>query len=347
MAGWATPQYRKAEVNAAGKTLIDPAASPDQYERAIEIINNWRASHGFPLNTFQVTLRNRAKRVEAGPLIAQRLKRLPAIGAKLRRFGTMNLAEMQDIGGCRAVVENVPQAAKLVDIYKSSKTKHKFLREKDYVGKPKSDGYRSFHLIYRYHSDAKDQEPWNGLQIEIQIRSKLQHAWATAVETVDFFTGQALKSSIGEEQWKRFFQLMGGALALMEGTTPVAGIPRDQKELTKELKEAARQLKVIRTLQAWGKAIQILRDYRGDMSYFLLSLDPDAKRISIRGFVEGDSKIASEQYVAAERQIRDEQRGGQAVLVGVDSIPALRLAYPSFFVDTRLFIRALERAMKL
>jgi len=40
--------------------------------------------------------------------------------------------------------------------------------------------------------------------IEIQIRSKLQHIWATAVETVGFFTGQAIKSNEGEKEWNDF-----------------------------------------------------------------------------------------------------------------------------------------------
>ena len=42
-------------------------------------------------------------------------------------------------------------------------------------------GYRGVHLIYRYNSDRKTE--YNTLLIEMQLRSQLQHAWATAVET--------------------------------------------------------------------------------------------------------------------------------------------------------------------
>jgi hypothetical protein len=41
---------------------------------------------------------------------------------------------------------------------------------------------------------------YNDLKIEMQLRSQYQHAWATAVETVGTFIGQALKSSIGPER---------------------------------------------------------------------------------------------------------------------------------------------------
>jgi hypothetical protein len=40
---------------------------------------------------------------------------------------------------------------------------------------------------------------------EIQLRSRLQHAWATTVETVDTFTRQAIKTGGGKAEWRRFF----------------------------------------------------------------------------------------------------------------------------------------------
>jgi hypothetical protein len=210
---WTVPAFAAVSVNVAGKTLVATKPDLDALDVALNIISNWRSSHSFPLNTFQNTLRNRAKRVDQKPLVAQRLKRLSAIGAKLRRFPTMRLSAMQDIGGCRAVVADVARVDKLIALYHGGTLmKHQLLREKDYIRQPKPDGYRSVHLIYRYHSDGRDQQPWNGLQIEIQLRSRLQHAWATAVETVDLFTGQALKSSVGSDEWKRFFVLMSGAI---------------------------------------------------------------------------------------------------------------------------------------
>ncbi len=44
--------------------------------------------------------------------------------------------------------------------------------------------------------------------IEVQLRTRLQHNWATAVETVGIFTGEALKSSQGNEDWQDFFRLV-------------------------------------------------------------------------------------------------------------------------------------------
>ncbi len=211
---WAQPQFKVQEVNAAGKLLVRTSKVPvsewktedfKEYPRAIEIINNWRGSHAYPLNTFQINLRNTSRRFDKKPLVAQRIKRLASISGKLLLQPSMKLSQMQDLGGCRAILSNV-QAVRGVNHYyiNESAIKHTLVSVDDYIAAPKSSGYRGIHLVYRYFSD-KNKNMYNGLKVEMQIRSRYQHAWATAVETVGMFSGQALKSSLGSEDWRRFF----------------------------------------------------------------------------------------------------------------------------------------------
>ena len=134
--GWVAPQSGPEQVNQAGKVRVDPAASDIARESVLGIINNWRSAHSFPLNSFQMTLRGRALRVDAGAVVAQRLKRLSSIEAKLRRYPHIKLAQMQDIGGCRAVVSSVRRVEELVALYKQGESKnpsgrHKFIKESD------------------------------------------------------------------------------------------------------------------------------------------------------------------------------------------------------------------------
>ncbi len=103
---WATPLYDVQDVNGAGKMLAK-ADIPTVEEPFLTIINNWRSSHSYPLNTFQITLRNRAKKYEKDITVAQRIKRLESIHAKLSRHSTMRLSQMQDIAGCRVVFKNI------------------------------------------------------------------------------------------------------------------------------------------------------------------------------------------------------------------------------------------------
>src|SRR5687767_3478703 len=121
---WVAPQYERQQVNRAGRIRLDETASPEARESVLGIINNWRSSHSFPLNTFQMTLRERARKADSQALIAQRLKRLTAIEAKLRRFSDMKLSAMQDIGGCRAVLRDVRRVEQLAQFYKQSQSKN-------------------------------------------------------------------------------------------------------------------------------------------------------------------------------------------------------------------------------
>ena len=101
---WAFPQHTPQEVNAAGRSLgkMEFPVSTDEGFAALAVINNWRSSHAYPLNTFQITLRTRARRIEHDVIIAQREKRLDSIHRKLVTKSTMRMTQMQDIAGCRA-----------------------------------------------------------------------------------------------------------------------------------------------------------------------------------------------------------------------------------------------------
>lgn len=342
---WARPAFRKQEVNAAGRFLLSAGEKDfdwfvtniNEYDHSLHVINNWRSSHGYPLNTFQMNLRNASKRADPQALIAQRTKRLASITAKLSRFHQMKLTQMQDIGGCRAVVTNVKTVQRLADYYLAeSKIKHELATVDDYIAIPQQSGYRGVHLVYRYFSDSAATSIYNGLKIEMQLRSKYQHAWATAVETVGAFVREALKSSAGSDEWLRFFALMGTAIALREGSTPVPGTPHTHEELICELRDLATFLNVDSRLRAYGEALQRIEGTTKDAHYFLLDLDTRANELKITGYRTGQLSIAQEKYLEIERYSKEKPEK-DAVLVSVESIGTLPRAYPNYFADTRVF----------
>jgi hypothetical protein len=186
---------------------------------------------------------------------------------------------------------------------------------------------------------------YNGLRIEIQLRSKLQHAWATAVETVDTFTGQALKSNIGDASWKRFFALMGSAVANREKRARVPGTPALRAELIEELREVTRQLKADTVLEGLMAGTELVRTGRQDAQAFLLELDPTNRRVRATGYGQEELPKASDDYLAVEKKIAGSPEGIQAVLVSVDSIAALRKAFPNYYLDARAFVEAVRQAI--
>jgi hypothetical protein len=354
---WAEPKYTKEEVNGAGKMLAAPPQELDEligdswpkWDHALAVVSNWRASHGYPLNTFQVNLRISARRFDRNPLIAQRTKRLSSITAKLMRFPNMKLTQMQDIGGCRAVLTTANAVESLRHYYeKESGIKHERASVDDYIAEPKDSGYRGVHLVYRYFSDKRAKAVYNGLKIEMQLRSVFQHAWATAVETVGTFMQQALKSSIGQAEWLRFFALMGSAIALREKQPLVPGTPAARKELIEELDHLAKSLAVEARLQSYGSAMRTIRQQSAEQAsaqYYLLQLDSIQSELTVTGFRQDELAAATQRYLEVERAAR-EKPGADAVLVSVESLASLERAYPNYFADTRMFVELLNQALK-
>jgi hypothetical protein len=200
------------------------------------------------------------------------------------------------------------------------------------------------HIVWSYNSDRK--ATYNSLKIEMQLRSQMQHTWATAVETVGTFVSQALKSSQGEEDWLRFFALMGTAFAIREGTPPVPGTPTIERDLVDELRIHANRLDISRRLRAYGATLRVLEDPDAKNDhYFLLELVPSNETIKVSGFRSNESEKASATYLEAEKNIT-KGSGAEAVLVSVDSIAALRRAYPNYFLDTNTFVNLVEDTMK-
>jgi ppGpp synthetase/RelA/SpoT-type nucleotidyltranferase len=112
--GRVAPQYTRTEVDRAGAVLAAEDHDFGEYDHALEVINNWRSSHSFPLNTFQIWPTRRSRAINPDSLVAQRIKRLSSIRAKISRFPSIRLSQMQDIGGCRAVVQSVEEVDELV-----------------------------------------------------------------------------------------------------------------------------------------------------------------------------------------------------------------------------------------
>lgn len=334
---WKKPEYTKRQINEAGKTIIDSSASLEEFANALDIVDNWRAAHAFPMNTFAVNLKRKVSNIE-GAIVAQRLKRLDTICLKLVRFPKMELYRMQDLGGCRVIVPSVEDVYKVKERLEDSRIRHIAKQSKDYIETPKPDtGYRGVHLIYKYKSDKNTD--YNGLLVEIQIRTKLQHLWATAVETVGVFTDNGLKFNQGSEDWLLFFKLVSALFSIEEDKPIVEGVPDDANELLKLLNYLEKKLNAIEKIHTIG----IVTDSVGHVAkrkkngYYLLILDIEKGKITVRTFdgVEKGLDEATAAYNDFEKNKGDKKQ--DAVLVSAESYETLVDAYPNYFANIHEF----------
>ena len=342
---WPVPAYSRAQINAAGNALIARSTSLDGRRRARTVLNDWRAAHSLPLERVRTELQ---ERVLGDARVAQRLKRLSSIEAKLRRLGSMKLAWMQDIGGCRAVLPTAADVISAAEAYANRPPRHAVAHIDDYIARPKASGYRGIHLVSRFRAARGDEAVYDGMRIEIQLRSRLQHIWATTVETVAIFSGQALKSSVGDADWLRLFALMGAEIACAEGLPTVPQTPVETA-LRDELAALCHAVDALPRLQRYRETLRVLEGHlrNGRAEYF---------HIVVESVADGTARVRWNEYAADERDeavrafedveaATDHFPGTDTVLVRVSSVDALRDAYPSYFADTRAFAERLKRVV--
>ncbi|MEO9786035.1 MAG: RelA/SpoT domain-containing protein [Aurantimonas coralicida] len=327
------------------------------------VLDNWRASHSYVLNTFQANLRLRAKGKDI--TVAQRLKRRPTIIDKLRREPTMQLNTMHDMAGCRLIFENIEELEKfrLSMIYSRFKHKPKsfhYVVDEDrkpiapgirhskridrynYIISPKQSGYRGVHDVYEYNVNTAGGKSWNGLHLEIQYRTIYQHAWATAVEVADLVTTNRIKFSEGDYSHERFFLLTSEMIARAFEGIPGALPDLSDSELISEfntIEDKIGMLSTFRRLRTSEKS-DVFRT--NTLLIFFASKREDGAELEIETFDDLNQAIA--RYSTLERELAGV---ADVVLVRSDSEASVRLAYKNYFSDTVDFVSYVEQAIEV
>ncbi|MGB6154198.1 MAG: RelA/SpoT domain-containing protein [Pricia sp.] len=332
-------KFSRNQITKAGKTILS-AKTDAERNNALEKINVWRTNHLHPLNVMKNALLRTTEKNKIEPiLVSQRLKRLTSIEYKLDLNVNMGLGGMQDIGGFRTVLKDTKDLFKLKKILDRNNFNHKIKRVVDYVENPKESGYRSIHYIYVYTSKI---DKYKGLILELQIRTKLQHNWATAVETAGILTKTSLKSSQGPDEWLDFFKIVSSLFAIKE-KFPVLEehSQRTMESLMVDCYKKSKKLNVLtilKGLQVSARKIEIDK-YVGE--YYIINISIKEKNVRIRTFKKSEYERATKQYLELEKSINNTENA--VVLVSSISIKSLKKAYPSYFLDTSEFITALEK----
>lgn len=326
-------------IDRAAETLLSSVSGVER-ERAQNLVNDWRASFNFPLKFVFSQMRN-STRVQRGVICSRRLKRMESIIAKLQRpeMRQMKLSRMQDIGGCRAIF---PDLKSLNSFRKSREIQIKnmasYIDSSDYINSPKQDGYRGVHLIVHPRFKNPKYTPFNARRIEIQIRTQLQHTWATTVESVDMFYGQSLKIGGGDSKWRRFFALCSTVFALEERTPIVPGTPGNKERVAAEILRLTRELDPFRIMEGWKAALRGIDQIgnRPGHTTAVVTVDLAKMSVSLNTFSNDEIEKANALYASTEEEIRG-GREAHTFLVALDRMRDLKAAYPNLYADTEAF----------
>ncbi len=335
--------YSKKQINEAWKRLAT-LKEWETDENSLKLLNNWRAVHDYPMNTFQSLLRSKVKSLRYSAIIVERLKRTYSIVWKLKRNPDMMLARMQDIWWLRVVVRDVDYVYRLRDELIKGRFAHKLIREDDYIKKPKTSWYRSLHMVYKYQNAYAPE--YNGLQIEIQLRTELEHLWATAVETMWIILQVSLKSWEWSKDWLDFFSLVSSLFAIKEWCVPLPQHQwKDVRDLRDSLIELEKKLDAYHKMDTYNRIINFidtkLSKKKKLYEHYLLILNIKEHTIKVRGFEKWHLEEATANYLEEEKKFKDENVW-QVVLVAWESLLALRHAYPNYFWNTKNFLSHLK-----
>jgi putative GTP pyrophosphokinase len=100
-------------------------------------------------------------------------------------------------------------------------------------------------------------------------------------------------------------------------------------------------------LADWNDTVHIFEQQyvrRPESHFFILTLDSVHRSLNIRPFRRDEAVQSQREYDKAERET-ESTPGTQVVLVSVDDLDTLPNAYPNYYVDTKAFIKAVEREL--
>jgi hypothetical protein len=309
--------------------------------QAFQVANNWRDAHAYPMRSVRYQLLWYMRHNKLEGVTVARLKRMQAIRRKLRKT-TLRLQQLQDLGGCRAILPSIADVHTLVDVLRD-KSCHELRAESDYIGRPKIDGYRSHHLMFSYRGRGA-ATIHDDRRIEVQIRTRLQHSWATAVEAVGLFRGEDLKGNRGSAKWLRLFTLMSAEFALVEECAEPPNVPPHHDRVA-EIRVLDEELSAVKTLEKLSYAVRWTDEAVSPSSrptYYLIEFDNATREVNIQLIFA--PKWAVARYDSAEfTDNRNGEEKRNVVLVEADKLENLKDAYPNYFGDVQLFKLQLKK----
>lgn len=172
-----TKSLSKAKIDQLGDRLREgPVTEPD-----LMLLDDYRLSFREAYEFVVTRIRERLGLEATG----RPAKSTSSIIEKLRRE-TIRLSQMQDIAGCRMIVEDLAAQDSTVAAFQAE------FKDSTLVDRRKhpSYGYRAVHVIVRH----------SGKHVEVQVRTILQHLWAEYSEKWSDVVDPSLKYGGGMEK---------------------------------------------------------------------------------------------------------------------------------------------------
>ena len=321
--GTSFPGGSKSRVTRAGENLRLRNTTPED----LRVLEEWRAAHRGVLNTFQAILRTRTRGLNV--TVAQRHKRRHTIIGKLTREPRMKLVRMDDVAGCRLIFKNEKQLIEFRAKLHKARFAHEIRHEPDkynYIKHPKPTGYRGIHDVYEYDVGSESGQHLKGLYIEIQYRTLVQHAWATAVEVIGFITKSQPKFQQGDGRYLQAMSLASEILARAHERHSGPHPEMTDKDLLIQFSTLDQDLGLLQTLRGLDEA-------KGQVAVGGNSILIFSKT----GELEVKTYRVAPEALRELFELERERPDADIVLVRADSSQEVREAFRNYFSNAKDF----------
>ena len=348
------PPLSKAAVRRSGKAI----SQNNSTDADMKLVDEWRAAHGFVINTFQSWLKRHIKKQNFEVEFAQRLKRRKTVVDKLRRKDLngnpliSDVTSMHDLAGCRMIFNSIEDLSTFRAYLHSTPvmrnvehTLRHELDKYDYISHPKSTGYRGIHDVFKHfprgHRRNEVKKPWDGLLVELQYRTRAQHAWATAVEISDLLDGERTKFILGDKTKRgHFFAIASEVIARNHEGRENAFIGMETRNLQTDLQSMEDELNIMQRLSLLKQFEEdeklqehnVLNIFRGKNDELKLQIFP--------------YKTAAPAIQKAT-ELENDLFSLNAVYVRAQNPKQLRSAYRNYFNDPVDFVELLKTQVSI
>lgn len=319
----------KSRIDKAGRNLAYPGELSIESMKLEEDFDDYRISHLEPLSSITLEIQGWLHDYGESYYIAQRVKRKPQIVRKLRRL-SVRLTQLQDIGGCRIIVEKNEGVDRLIDFIKKNvenNASFELKRITDYREQGRDQtGYRSAHLLLQR----------DGRSIELQIRSRIQHYWSESIERTSVIYGQHLKEQEGDPVVINYFKHLSDIFYEIEsGRDPSV---QDKVKLD-QMREQAQTIiydadrnrifnsaineDIVRTLAA-------TQGNEGSLTNWIMVFNWNSGEFVTWDIVGRNTESAKEKYTQYENQFSSDS-GFEVVMIGASDIATVRQTHSHYF----------------
>ena len=264
---------------------------------------------------------------------------------KLKRYPKMQLGRMDDVAGCRLIFESLAELHAFRDEIHQANFNHRLRNSPDkydYITHPKEDGYRGIHDVYEYDVRSLVGRSRKGLLIELQYRTKVQHAWATCVEVVGFLTVNQPKFGRGDRQIQHILRLASEVISrAFEGMK--SSLPdKSDKDIVDEFVVLDRELKFIQMLNGLDAATREISSYKNVILIFRQQGESsEGSALEIKSYSSGTAALR------ALFELERSQPGIDIVLVKGDRPEYLREAFQNYFSDAQQFVKLVDKGRRM